>query len=332
MIHLLVGPDRFLVHEELGRILHSLDPEGLNTTRFDSSVPVSDVANAVATAAFFGEGRVIVAEGVMERSRPTGKGRRVDKSDLESLFIAVAPGNTLILVDPDLETVPRQVRDAAGKDATQFGGRVPRESQLIEWVREYVTSAGARIERRVAERLLQRLFPGAWRSPSKNPAYDSPPDLMRLSRELDKLVTAASQGEVSARDVDELVAESAADELFPLIDAVIQGRAQQAITLLLKSQPDDDGASRLLNQLVANAELGQIAAAARDLSDAAQRIGLQNPNRLSAIQRTFSRLSAQAFAEDVIASDRRLKTGYTRSPTEQLHEVLVRRARKTRDR
>ena len=37
MIYLLVGPDRYLLERELNRILVPIDPDSLNTTRYDKS-------------------------------------------------------------------------------------------------------------------------------------------------------------------------------------------------------------------------------------------------------------------------------------------------------
>ena len=46
----------------------------------------------------------------------------------------------------------------------------------------------------------------------------------------------------------------------------------------------------------------------------------------------FRQVWEDFFAAQVLESDRRLKTGFTRSPAEQLQEIIVRQARKTRDR
>ena len=72
MIYLLVGPDRYLLEQELKRILADVDPDGLNTTRYDKSTSIGEVGNAAATSGFFGTGRVIVAEGVMQRASGAG--------------------------------------------------------------------------------------------------------------------------------------------------------------------------------------------------------------------------------------------------------------------
>jgi len=331
MIYLLVGPDHYLLERELKRILSEIDPDNLNSTRYDKSASIGEVSSAVATSGFFGSGRVIVAEGVMQRASGTGKAKKAEAEEFEALCQSVAPGNTLILVDPDLGTIPTAIKKLAGSDVIQFGGRVPRGADLIDWAQSQVAAQGGQIERRNSQRILDRLFPGAWQEANRNPAYDNPPDLLLLSSELAKLVTAADGKEINARHIDALVPQSSQEDLFPFIDAVVGGNASAAFKILSGDQADDDVASRYLNQLASRADKGQAIGAAQpsDLDRVAKQVGATNP---SPIQRTFARANPRSFAEDVLESDRRLKTGKTRSPSEQLQEIIVRRASKTRGR
>jgi hypothetical protein len=110
---------------------------------------------------------------------------------------------------------------------------------------------------------------------------------------------------------------------------VVSGNAAGAFKLLSGDQSDDDTAARYLNQIGSRAERGQALAATamHDVADVGKRLGTTNP---SSIQKTFARASAESFANVVLESDRRLKTGKTRSPSEQLQEIIVRQARKTR--
>ena len=333
MIHLLVGPDRYLLERELKRILATADPDGLNTTRYDKTTALGEISNSIATAGFFGTGRVVVAEGVMARASGVGKAKKAEANEIGALVSSVAPGNTLVLVDPEIQTVPKAVRELIGAEANQFGGRVPRGSDLVEWVQSEVRELGGKVERRNAEKLLNRMFPGDWIEPNRNPQYDNPPDLQRLVSELAKLATAASGAEVTAVDIDELVHSGTADELFPLIDAVIQGNAAAGFKRLQGQESDDDAASRIVNQIGANAELGQVAAhftGESTLAAVAKQLGLSNPRRLGAIQRNLSRNNAELLANQVVESDRRLKTGYIRSPSDQLQEIIVRRSTRKR--
>jgi DNA polymerase III delta subunit len=329
MIYLLVGPDRYLLERELKRILDEVDPDGLNTTRYEKSTSIGEVGNAVATAGFFGDGRVIVAEGVMARASGAGKAKKAEADEIDTLFKSVAPGNTLILVDPEIGTVPAGVKKAAGSEAIQFGGRVPRGHDLVEWAQRQVAEMGGQIEPRNINAILDRLFPGTWREANRNPAFDLPPDLLLLSNELAKLVVAADSKEINARHVRELVPLATGEDLFPFIDAVVSGNAAGAFKLLSGDETDDDTASRYLNQLGSRAERGQALAASgmHDMAEVGKKVGATNP---SSIQKTFSRTSPESFANIVLESDRRLKTGKTRSPSEQLQDVIVRQARKTR--
>lgn len=329
MIYLLVGPDRYLLARELTRILASADPDNLNTTRYEKSATIAEVGSAVATTGFFGAGRVIVAEGVMARATGAGKTKRADSAEIRELFTSVAPGNTLILVDPEIGTIPAAVQKAAGPDAIQFGGRVPRGHELIEWAERHVTELGGQIEPRNIRVILNRLFPGDWQEANRNAQYDNPPDLLRLTSELEKLVVAAGDKEINARHIKELVPLASGEELFPFIDAVVGGRALDAFKLLAGEEMDDETASRYLNLLSSRAERGQAlaAAGAHHVAEVGKRIGASNAG---SIQRTFARVNAESFAETVLDSDRRLKTGKTRSPAEQLQEIIVRQAWKTR--
>jgi DNA polymerase III delta subunit len=145
------------------------------------------------------------------------------------------------------------------------------------------------------------------------------------------LVTAAYGKEINARHIDALVPQSSQEDLFPFIDAVVGGNTAAAFQILSGDKADDDVVSRYLNQLASRADKGQAIGAAQpsDLDRIAKQVGATNP---SSIQRTFARANPRSFAEDVLESDRRLKSGKTRSPSEQLQEIIVRRASKTRGR
>jgi DNA polymerase III delta subunit len=351
MIFLLVGPDRYLLERELKRILAEHDPDGLNTTRYDTSASLREITSAAATSGFFADSRVIIAEGLLKRiadfknranDNPDEGSKLVDSEgdsetdvakDVTELLGSVAPGNTLILVDPNVSTVPAAIRKAAGPDALQYGGGVPRGHDLVEWVTARVAEDDGQIAPKTIRAILDRLFPGDWQQANKNAKYDNPPDLLLLLSELAKLVTAADGKEINARHVKELVPAATGEDLFPFIDAVVGGNAAGAFKLLSGDETDDGVAARFLAQLGTNAELGQAVAGVRGdaaLADAGKHLGGAKRERLAAVQRTFARTSAESFAKVVLESDRRLKTGKTRSPSEQLQEVIIRQARKTR--
>lgn len=334
MIHLIVGPDHLLVERRIREILDTADPDRLNSTRLDKSASLGEVSGAVATAGFFGTGRVIIAEGVLARASGTGKAKKAEADEIAALFSAVAPGNTLILVDTALHSIPASVRALKGHQVETYEGKPPRGHELVAWVNDEVARQGGRIERRAVNSLLDLLFPGDWTAEAQRKEFDNPPDLQTLVSEVAKLVTAANGAEITVAMVTDLVRRETQEQLFPVIDAVSAGNVRGALTVLGTLGEDDDLAARVVNQLAANAEIAPIAVGLRgeaDRKDVAAQTGL-SPARLGTVQRNFTAAQAAALADVVLESDRRLKTGITRNPGGQLYDILLKQANKTRDR
>ena len=110
----------------------------------------------------------------------------------------------------------------------------------------------------MSQRILDRLFPGAWQEANRNPAYDNPPDLLQLSSELAKLVTAADGKEINARHIDALVPQCHRRRIcFPSSTRWSAAMRQPRFKLLSGDETDDDVASRYLNQLASRADKGQ---------------------------------------------------------------------------
>lgn len=335
MTYLLTGPDRYLVETEIRRITQLADPEGLNTARFDKSASLSEIASAVSTMGFFGTSRVVVAEVTIPKTTDDSKKRKTVIAGCEEILASVAPGNVLIMFTADLKAFPRDIEKAAGTDHVAFTAVTPRGTPLSVWVMQRFEELGATIGRREVDHLLHRRFPGDWQAPSKNPLYDNPPDLQALIREIEKISTACLGRPIEIDDIDALISTETQDRLFPLIDAITMGNGRDAFRMLTDHGDDDDSSARVLNMLNANAELGQIAASLSgdlELNNAAKELGQANSNRLAQMKRNFSTVSAATLGNQMLESDRRLKTGIVLSPSAQLHEVIVRRASKTRDR
>ena len=128
MIYLLVGPDRYLLERELKRILSEIDPDNLNTTRYDKSSSIGEVSSRRRHRRLLRRGPRDRGRG-RDGARITGPARRkkAEAEEIEALLLqSVAPGNTLILVDPDLGTIPAAVKKAGRIRCDPFGGRVPR--------------------------------------------------------------------------------------------------------------------------------------------------------------------------------------------------------------
>jgi len=119
MIVLIHGPDASLARAEVANRLAALDPDGFNTTTLDGrDVSLSAVIAAVGSVGFFAAPRVVVVENLLSRSsRGAGGTLAVDEArpavgglDLSPLLGAVPNQNVLILVDPELASIPASVK------------------------------------------------------------------------------------------------------------------------------------------------------------------------------------------------------------------------------
>src|SRR5688572_18628715 len=334
MIHLLVGPDRYLVDQELDRLRAAYDPEGMNTTRFDKSADLSEVASAAATVGFFGSGRVIVADGVLARTSGAGKGKKADAEAVNKLIAEVAPDNRLILVDADQATVPKAIRDAAPKSTEIFTVSAPRGRDLVEWTQRNAQRLGGSIDQQPAAVLLNRLFPNRWMQADK-PQYDVPPSLALLAGEIEKLVLYAGERPISREDIEALVPKESSDQLFAFTDSVFAGDTRSSLQRLVQEGLDDDSAARLLGYAGTQAELALVTSSAgrnESMDVLGKELGGVSGSRLARLQKTVSAGIAEAVGLDVAAADRRLKTGKVRGVQGQLYDLLIARARKERGR
>ena len=299
MIHLLVGPDHFLVERRIREILATADPDRMNTTRLEKTATLGEVTNAVSTMGFFGTGRVVIAEGIQARASGTGKAKKAEADDIANLFKSIAPGNTLILVDTELHSVPANVRNLKDFHFDQFLGTPPRGSELTRFVADEVIRVGASIERAAITELLNTLFPGDWQAVARNVQYDRPPDLQTLIAEIEKLATASGGKEITVNLVQSLVATSAQDQMFAIVDAVGSGNVRAALTALGELGLDDEMAARVINQVLANAEISPIAAGLRgdnELKSVGGEIG-QSQARMATVQRNYPLALGTVLAE-----------------------------------
>lgn len=330
MIHVVLGPDHHLATSRVGELALAADPDQLATSRFDTGTPIGEIVSAIATPGFFGSGRVVIASGVLGKSQVGEKSDRAAQT-AQQLSDAVAAGNTLILLEIARESLPKTIASALGPDHTVHTGTPPRGTQLTAWTNAKVAELGGSIDGRTIQHLLDRMFPGSWREASKNPAYDTPPDLQALVSELTKLVTYADREPISIEAIDALVQTGSEDQVFTLVGAVTKADGRTALRQIAETWGDDDDASRWLALLSSSAEMGQIVTRSefdRELKQTAKELGLTSTGRLYNLRRDLNSRSADALAEAMLTSDRHLKSGVTRGPSAQLQEVVLKRSRK----
>lgn len=343
MLSVIHGPDRALAHRALQARLAESDPSGDNTSLFEAPGDgIQNVLAALATPSFFGNARVIVAQGHLGLLKQSGAGKvKRSKSlggsvadDLERLIGAAQAQGTLIFYEPDLASLPAAAKALLPEGTAISGHAPPRGSELIDFTRSAAQQRQSSIDRESAGHLLNRLFPGHWRQVASNPAFDQPPDIATLLTELDKLAIAAGTSGIDEQLIDELTPAAASDSVFPLLDAVVSGDRVRSLRELSGASDASEEQSKMLAMIAQQVEFAAAAVAPGRPSDplqAGKALGMSNPNRMKAIlQSVRNRDSQSTLLESTIEADRRLKTGLDSTPVDSIYRIIARDVAKSR--
>lgn len=338
MIVLAHGPDSWTVRTAVDGLLASIDPDRLNTSPIDgASLPFDQIMTQAGTPGFMGSGRVLVVTGLMAKASKAANASDPDDEstvpatpagsmDFAALFGRVIPGNTLILVDLAIQSIPAAIKKVAPKDARVISGEPPRGHELVAWMQAIVHRQGGAIDVQTARMLAELLFPGTWSNRPANPRYDRPPDLESLQSELNKLALFAHPDPIQRRHVVELTAGTVADRLFPFLDALMSGRMDAAVAELQKLRDGGDDLFRVVAQANQTIELATVLEAAphgTTPSDVGTAIGLSNPARMANIARSNPRRVAHRALPALAELDRAIKNGKLRTADDVIYSMIA---------
>jgi DNA polymerase-3 subunit delta len=243
VIYVFCGSDSFTLHEALAELKAELDSDGMlatNTAAFEGSQVRPDELLAVCnTVPFMGAHRLVLVEGLLARfEAPRGRrrpsvgqtgepGRQADLGpwrDLPAALESLPPSSTLVFVDGDISERNSLLRLISPLAQVR---RFPRLSQrdLPGWIQARARQEGVDISPE-AVRLLADLVGN---------------DLWALWQELKKLTLYAGGRRVEDEDVRALTVAARESSVFTLVDAVVEGRPDQALRLL--EQLLDQGAA-----------------------------------------------------------------------------------------
>jgi DNA polymerase-3 subunit delta len=241
MIYVFHGEDEFSLHEELDAIRSRLDADGMlgsNTSSLDGrALKPADLLAICATVPFLGSHRLVIVEWLLRRfesGRPRGR-RREGRGSRESVdpwralppALAEMPESTvLVFADGELSASNPLLRILAPlAEVREFVP--PRQRDVPDWIRGRATKLGVPISPRAVS-LLAELVGN---------------DLRTLSQELEKLAVYAGSRQIEEGDVRELVSSAREASVLAMVDAVVEGRAGQAVRLL--EQLRDEGTSSI---------------------------------------------------------------------------------------
>jgi DNA polymerase-3 subunit delta len=243
-IHLLHGDDSFSLNRAIKELLAAAgDPAevDMNTTRLDGkATSFEEIQNAVNTLPFFGGARWVIVDSALAK---------IDKSRTEKflhLLENIPPNNQLVLIVDDHQ---RWRKDASGR-WIQVWETLNENHWLMKWaqsrpqieIKSYPLPDEKAMDAWISTEVKRQsgsIEPEAARELSRHLGNET----SIASQEITKLLTYVNyQRAVSAKDVIELVSEEGSADVFVMLDAMVEGRTQEAQRLmhtLLEQDPPE---------------------------------------------------------------------------------------------
>lgn len=203
---------------------------------------VEEVLLACRTVPFLGSGRLIVIEGLLSRFDDASGRRGRRRRDGAALGgwgalveeAASLPDSTVVVFldgevrrgNPLLEAlthIASEVRDF----------RPPQRPALPRWIAQRAAQVGVDMDPRAVQTLASIVGPNLW----------------ALATEIDKLATYSDGAQVTAEDVD-AVGPGREANLFAMVDAVVEGRRQEAMATLRQLLDAGEPPQRILALIV----------------------------------------------------------------------------------
>jgi DNA polymerase-3 subunit delta len=247
VIHIVFGADRYRALAALRELRASLDGgDGMletNTTVIDgtATTPQEVLAHAQAVP-FLGGARVVIVEGLLSHigAGKRARGRRRLKADDDPLLPwrelaaqlgtegVVPPTTTLVFME---EATAKNAAFALFEPVAQLRPFTRlSDDELPSYVRQMAENREAQLEP-AAVAALVRLTGG---------------DLFTVGNELDKLAAYAAGSPIDAATVGRVVPSAVEERLWVMMDAVVQGRARDALTSLRRQLDDGQPAMMLM--------------------------------------------------------------------------------------
>ncbi len=300
MLIVLGGDNRLAIDERVRELRVQYDPNGFATSMFsmpDSSIEA--VRGACLSPGFFGSTRLVIVYDLVVSTTSQRSGRQAATLPpaLAELLRDLPESTVLVLVERALDQTSASTIQRAAPTAIVERYPTPRGAELVEWTVRRARTHGASIEREVAIRLLEALFPATWQRPARG--EDLPPDLYRLDQELAKLAVAAQpESTITAALVADLVVSEEAGDDWALADALAKGDAEAAIRELERALARGAQPEVVLGQLVSHYEpyVALVSAPGDPIEPIAEKTGLSE-GRLRRGQRAASGLDRAAVAE-----------------------------------
>ncbi len=230
MLLILTGLDDFSLNEALDKIKGEVgDAASLpaNMSILEGQRVTVDQLRPVSEAApFLAEKRLVIIEGLLGRYEPKRGPRRPtsgtktrrktaekqDDPDTLADYLPTVPESTIVvLVDGDIKQKNPMLKALAGKGKHETFQPL-REAQLKDWVRERTRREKSTIAPAAIDLLVRTVGSNLW----------------IMSNELEKLAIYADGRRIETEDVELLTGYTQQQNIFALVDTIVEGRTQIA--------------------------------------------------------------------------------------------------------
>jgi DNA polymerase-3 subunit delta len=286
MLYILYGQDDFSLHQAVEKIKADLgdrETVAANTISLEGRhLTLDELRNKCDTAPFLCSHRLVIVEGLLGRFDVKQSKTRSRKGK---------SGTVLVLVDKEVyDNNPLLKKLSSVAEVRTFP--LLRGKDLKTWIRQRVKEEGGDITPQ-AVNLLAELIGG---------------DLWAMDGEIQKLLLYSRERPVSEDDVRQLVSSIQEANIFALVDAVAEDRAELAQRILHRLYDDGVAPTYILTMITRQFRL---IAQARDLGKGLSRLQIQDRLGLKSsysLDKTLSQAKLYDFERVKRAYDKLLET------------------------
>ncbi len=247
MLYILSGQDDFSINQSLEEIKRELGDQtalATNTTMLEGQKVTLEQLRAVCgTVPFLAEKRLVIIKGLLERFEPRGEYRRQNRSarvtkqpdEYKSFSAGIAgmPESTiLVLIEGKITNNNPLFRDLTDK-AVIKSFPLLRGAQLRQWIQSRVREEGGGISVQAVDSLEKLVGSNLW----------------VMSSEINKLVSFTSGRHIETEDVKAVVSYAQEGNIFAMVDAIIEFKAELAEQLLERLLQEGAAPAQLLFML-----------------------------------------------------------------------------------
>ncbi|WP_153123346.1 DNA polymerase III subunit delta [Peribacillus tepidiphilus] len=222
-LYLLFGNEPFLINETKRLIVeHALNEEELdfNLSQFDlEEIPVEKALEEAETLPFMGEKRVVFLHNPVFLTTEKSKSKVEHQiASLERYIQNPAPYSVIVLSAPYEKLDERKkITKELKRRAVVVETKKLNEQELKSWVHDKVRAAGKKMDEEALRTLLE--LAGT--------------NLMLLNSEVDKMLLYIGQDDIITKEtVELLVSKSLEQNVFTLVELVIQRRISESVSML----------------------------------------------------------------------------------------------------